>query len=98
MNTDTFDSELASRQTFGFYWVKSIFVEPLLIVAVAAFWLIALPFVAVSLACVKVGDALVAMESNRPARPDALFLRRACTPEGALILRPTSSPARAGRA
>ncbi len=86
MSAANFDSAFAAEPAPGFSRVKTILVEPLLVVVVAAFWLVALPFVAVSLACVKVGDALVAMESGSAARPNPLIPRRDCIPEGAAIL------------
>jgi hypothetical protein len=89
--------QLASREESEFPRGKTFLVEPLLIVSVAAFWLLALPFVAVSLVCVKVGDALVSMEGSRAARPNPLFLRRACAPEGALVLLRASEQNGAGR-
>jgi hypothetical protein len=45
--------------------LKAFFIEPLLVLGVFAFWLVALPFVAVSLVAVKVWDTF---------RPDAVFL------------------------
>ena len=98
MSTTPFASELAPRHATGFSRVKTILMEPLLIVAVAAFWLIALPFVAVSLVCVKVGDALAATESGSAARPNPLFLRRSCAPKGSLILLQSPEPIRTARA
>ena len=90
-----FDSEIVSQPGSGFPQVKSMLLEPLLTVAFAAFWLVALPFVAVSLVCVKVGDSLTAMEAGSPARSNPLFLRSSSAPEGALILL-SRSPAHIG--
>ncbi len=61
-------------------------VEPFLVVAVAIFWLVALPFVAVSLACVRIWDTLVALKSSKAASPNPLILRHRRPPEGALVL------------
>ena len=73
--------QLAAQKEFRFSQGKTILVEPLLILAGAAFWLFTLPFVAASLVCVKVGDALVAMEKRIEARPNPLILRRAWRPK-----------------
>jgi hypothetical protein len=85
MNTVPAESDLATRQATGFSRVKTILIEPFLIVVVATFWLIALPFVAALLVCVKVGGALVAIESGSSTQSNPLFLRHS-VPEGSLIL------------
>lgn len=99
MSTTLFDSEFATEPASRFSWAKAIFVEPLLTLAVAAFWLVTLPFVAVSLVCVKIGDALVAMESASEVRLNPLFLRSSSrrAPEVALTLR-NREAVRAGHA
>jgi hypothetical protein len=79
MSAIPFHSGLTTRQATGFSQVKTILIEPFLIVAVAAFWLIALPFVAASLVCVKVGGAV---ESGSATQPNPLFLRQSPAPEG----------------
>ena len=58
-----------------------ILVEPLLVVATAVFWLLALPLVAVSLGSVKIWDAFVALNSSEIATPNPLILRRGRQPE-----------------
>lgn len=95
MSTTGLDSVLESQPASGFARVKTILLEPLLIAAVAAFWMVALPFVAMSLVCMKVGDALTAMEAGSPARSNPLFLRGSRAPEGTLIVS-SRSPARTG--
>ena len=70
-------------------------IEPLLIVAVAAFWLVALPFVPVSLGCVKIWDALVAMKSGSAVRLNPLFLRRGRASQSQTAL-PSRNPVRIG--
>jgi hypothetical protein len=74
MNATYFKSSLApsAPQQTGFFHM--ILVEPLLLVATATFWLLALPLVAVSLACVKIWDAFVALNS-KAATPNPLILR-----------------------
>ena len=63
-----FTSELAGS--------KVLLLEPVLAVAVAAFWLVALPFAAVSLVAVRVWDASVALVTGRALRPNPLILRQ----------------------
>jgi len=58
-------------------------VEPFLVVATATFWLLALPLVAVSLACVKICDAFVALNSTQVANPNPLILRNHRQPQDA---------------
>jgi hypothetical protein len=76
MATASFDSGFGPQPASGFSQVRTVLIEPLLMVAVAAFWLVALPFVAVSLVCVKIWDALVTMKSGIAAPRNPLFLRR----------------------
>ena len=54
---------------------KVFLLEPLLAVAAAAFWLVALPFAAVSLMAVRVWDAFVALVTGHALRPNPLILR-----------------------
>jgi hypothetical protein len=49
--------------------LKTLCIEPLLVVGVSAFWLFTLPFVGVALSAVKVWDTLT-------SRPNPLILRR----------------------
>lgn len=76
MITTYFHPTLDSHPASGLSQVKAALIEPILIVGVAAFWLVALPFVAASLACVRVWDTLVAIKSGRSAHPNPLILRR----------------------
>ena len=55
---------------------KVLLLEPVLAVAAAAFWLVALPFAAVSLMAVRVWDALVALVTGHALRPNPLILRQ----------------------
>ena len=72
------DSPLAPQPLgFGFSDLKAILLEPLLMVGVSVFWILALPFVAVSLMCVKIWDTVVALKSGT-ANP--LILRRGGAP------------------
>ena len=95
MNTAYFDSNLESASPSVFLQLQTVLIEPLLVVAVGTFWLVALPFVAISLACVKIWDALVALKSSNTARPNPLFLRRSGSPKSAPTLS-SSSPVRTG--
>lgn len=97
MTTTYFEAGLETHPLSGFAQVKTILVEPLLIVAVCAFWIAALPFVPVWLVCVKVWDVLVAMKSGNAARPNPLFLRRSRASEGQPALH-SRHPVRIGHA
>ena len=55
---------------------KMLLLEPVLAIAAAAFWLIALPFAAVSIMAVRVWDALVALVMGHALRPNPLILRQ----------------------
>lgn len=55
---------------------KVFLLEPLLAVAAAAFWLVALPFAAVSLMAVRVWDAFVALVTGHALRPNPLILQQ----------------------
>ena len=97
MNTAYFDSNLESASPSVFLQLQTVLIEPLLVVAVGTFWLVALPFVAISLACVKIWDALVALKSSNTARPNPLFLRRSHASEGQPALH-SRHPVRIGHA
>jgi hypothetical protein len=75
MNATYLKSSLAPSTTQQTGVLRTILVEPLLVVASGAFWLFALPLVAVSLACVKAWDAFVALNSSNAATPNPLILR-----------------------
>jgi hypothetical protein len=73
MSTTIFsDSALTSELSES----KMLLLEPVLAIAAAAFWLVALPFAAVSLMAVKVWDALVALVKGHGLRPNPLILRQ----------------------
>jgi hypothetical protein len=76
MNTAYLDTNLSSDTTSRSGLLRTILLEPILTVASAAFWLVALPLVAISLACVKVWDTLVALQSSKAVLPNPLILRR----------------------
>ena len=96
MNPAPCTPSLESDSSYGFSLLLTVLVEPLLAMAAATFWLVALPFVAVSLACVKVWDTLMALKSSKAAFPNPLILRRRRSPESAPALS-NSSAIRAGR-
>jgi hypothetical protein len=95
MSTAYFDSNLGSASPSVFSQLQTVVIEPLLVVAVGAFWLVALPFVAVSLVGVKIWDALVALKSSNAARPNPLILRQSRPPKNAPALS-SPSPVRTG--
>ena len=76
MTTTYFPSELNPQTGSVFSQMKAVLMEPVMIAGVAAFWLLALPFVAMSLACVRVWETFVAMKSSQAAQPNPLILRR----------------------
>jgi hypothetical protein len=71
MSTAYFESALAFRSFPAFSQLRTILIEALLVVLVAAFWFVALPLVGVSVICVQVWDALAGTKSGRAP----LFLR-----------------------
>ena len=82
MNATKFEQGSASSAVHQPTLLHSILVEPLLVGATVTFWLLALPFVAVSLACVKIWDAFIALNSINAATPN-LFLRNRRQLQGA---------------
>lgn len=76
MTTTYFPSELDPQTGSVFSEMKAVLLEPVMIAGVAAFWLVTLPFVAMSLTCVRVWDTLVAMKSSQGAQSNPLILRR----------------------
>lgn len=72
--------------------LKSILLEPFLMVGSVCFWLVALPFVAVSLVCVKVWDTLSAIVPGHNAQKNPLILRRGLA-KGGVTVRGTARPA-----
>jgi len=75
--TTTFpDSALAPQPpSFGFAELGTALFEPVLVVGAALFWLVALPFVALSLMLVKIWDTLVALKMGTLAQANPLILR-----------------------
>lgn len=76
MTTTVFHPSLTSESSFGLVELKNALIESLLTVGAALFWIVALPFVAFSLMCVRVWDTLVALKSGAAIRPNPLILRR----------------------
>jgi len=89
----TFSDSALTPHSFGFAEVKTALVEPVLVVGAALFWLAALPFVALSLMCVKIWDTLLALASGSGVRPNPLILRRGLDKSG-LTVRNSARPAR----
>jgi len=81
MNPANFEQSSPSNAIQQPGLLHMILVEPLLVVATAVFWLLALPLVAVSLGSVKIWDALVALNSGEIATPNPLILRKGRQPE-----------------
>jgi hypothetical protein len=67
---------LTPGPSFGLSKLKAIFIEPVLVVGVSAFWLLMLPFVGLSLLCVRIGDTIAASLAN------PLILRRGDAAKG----------------
>ncbi len=65
--------------------LKSILLEPFLMAGSACFWLVALPFVAVSLMCVKVWDTISAIIPGHSAQKNPLILRRGLAKGGVAV-------------
>jgi hypothetical protein len=73
MTTSIFSDSVLTAELSG---VKALLIEPVLTAAAAVFWLIALPFAAVSIMAVRVWDALVALVTGHALRPNPLILRQ----------------------
>jgi hypothetical protein len=74
------DSALVPQPSpFGFSELKTVLLEPLLVVGVSLFWIVALPFAAVSLMSVKIWDTVVALRMGTAAQANPLILRRGGT-------------------
>ncbi len=67
--------QTANSRPFGSTDLKSALLEPLLVVGVSAFWIVTLPFAAVSLLGVKLWDTASAL-SRKTATANPLILRR----------------------
>jgi hypothetical protein len=71
----TFSDSALTLQSLGFSELKFAVVEPALVVSAVFFWVAALPFVALSVMCVKIWDTLMALKSTAGVRPNPLILR-----------------------
>jgi hypothetical protein len=71
----TFSDCALTPQSLGFSELKIALVEPALVMSAVFFWVAALPFVALSLRCVKIWDKLTALKSAAGIRPNPLILR-----------------------
>ena len=76
MTATYFDTNSEYQPAAEFSYVKAILLEPALIAVVAVFWALVLPFVAVSVACVRVWDSLVAIKTRVAIPSNPLFLSR----------------------
>lgn len=73
--TSTYTQSALSPRPFGSAEMKAALLEPLLVVGVSAFWLVTLPFVAVSLFAVKIWDTANAF-AHGSVQANPLILRR----------------------
>ncbi len=73
MTTTIFSDSALSPELSG---AKALLIEPVLTAAAAVFWLIALPFAAVSIMAVRVWDGSVALVTGHALRPNPLILRQ----------------------
>lgn len=73
MTTTIFSDSALTRELSE---AKALLIEPVLATAVAVFWLIALPFAAVSIMAVRVWDGLVALVTGHALRLNPLILRQ----------------------
>lgn len=74
MTTVYSNSSVADR-SFGLADLKSLLLEPFLVLGVSAFWLLTLPFAAVAMLAVKIWDKC-APSLNRANSAHPLILRR----------------------
>ena len=73
MTTTIFSDSALTSELSG---AKTLLLEPVLTAAAAVFWLIALPFAAVSIMAVRIWDVLAALVTGRAIRPNPLILRQ----------------------
>ncbi|MBA3962922.1 MAG: hypothetical protein H0X40_13640 [Chthoniobacterales bacterium] len=73
--TTTYYHQTENSRPFRSTDLKSALLEPLLVVSVSAFWIVTLPFAAVSLLGVKLWDTASAF-SRKTATRNPLILRR----------------------
>ena len=73
--TSTYSHSALTTRSTGSTELKSILLEPLLVVGVSAFWLVTLPFAAVSMLGVNLWDTAVSF-SRRHSHSNPLILRR----------------------
>ncbi|CAN5414670.1 hypothetical protein BH20VER3_BH20VER3_03520 [soil metagenome] len=85
MTTTFTNPALTPETSFGLAEMKSLLIEPFLILGSACFWIIALPFVAFSLMCVKVWDTILALKPGQNARQNPLILRRGLAKGGVAV-------------
>jgi hypothetical protein len=69
-----FSASALTPHSLGFSELKIVLIEPALVVSAVFFWVAALPFMALSLRCVKIWDTLMALKSAAGVRPHPLIL------------------------
>lgn len=79
MTNTILNSLLATQTWLQVADLKRIIVEPFLVVGTAAFWALALPFIAFTLMLVKVWDTVAALVSGSIGQTNPLILRRGAT-------------------
>jgi hypothetical protein len=70
-----FSDSALTPHSLGFSALKIALVEPALVVSAVFFWVAALPFVALSVRCVKIWETLMALKAAAGTRPNPLILR-----------------------
>ena len=89
----TYSDPTLTARTSGTHDFKALLLEPFLVVAVSAFWLVTLPFAAVSLLAVKISDTYMSF-THRSVVGNPLILRRGAV-QKTQALAPRRSPRQA---
>jgi hypothetical protein len=76
MNATNLGSSSAPNVAQESRLIRTILVEPLLVIATGTFWLVALPLVGISLGFVKIWDAFGALSSSETVAANPLILRK----------------------
>ena len=88
--TTTYYQPPADSRPFGLTDLKSALLEPVLVVGVSAFWIVTLPFAAVSLLGVKIWDTASAFSRKTTTR-NPLILRRGQTTHAPVNSQPAAA-------
>lgn len=78
----TYSDSAFTTQSFDSSELKTVLLEPALMVGAAIFWVAVLPFVALSLMGIKIWDTLKALGSGSSVRPNPLILRTGLAKSG----------------